>query len=60
MNKLKLKMDDNQISIKKLAEILDLSAYRCGEKVSKNKFKVKEVNIILKLLDCKYEDLFYE
>ncbi len=60
MNKLKNKMDEKQLTIKKLAELLNLSAYRCGEKVNINRFKVEEINIILKILDCKYEDLFYD
>lgn len=60
MTKLKEKLDEKEIKIIELAKLLNLSAYRCGVKIRDNRFKVLEINKILKLLNCKYEDLFYE
>lgn len=57
--KLRGKRVEKGYSQQELAKLLELStnAYSLKERGIRE-FKVREINMLLKLLDCKYEDIF--
>ena len=57
--KLRGKRVEKGYSQQELAKLLELStnAYNLKERGIRE-FKVREINMLLKLLDCKYEDIF--
>jgi len=60
MTKTKLEkiLEDQEILIKFIAKKIGKSAYQTGQKIKKNNFNVREVNIILEVIQFKYEDVF--
>lgn len=46
------------ISIKYLSEKLDISQYHTGQKLKDLRFYPHQINIILDILQVKYEDIF--
>lgn len=59
--KLKGKRVEHGYSQKQLAEKLNIStnAYNLKE-VGKREFRMSEINLLLELLDCNYEDIFFQ
>lgn len=59
--KLRGKRVEKGYTQKQFAEKLNISlpSYRLKE-VGKIEFRMNEINLILKLLDCKYEDIFLQ
>jgi hypothetical protein len=58
MNDLKLLLFKNKITIRELAKKCNLSDYRMGQKIRDYKLNLKEIKIILEMLDMKFEDVF--
>ena len=59
--KLRGKRVEKGYSQHQLAQLLHLStnAYNLKE-IGKREFKMSEINQLLELLDCKYEDIFFQ
>lgn len=59
--KLRGKRVEHGYSQKQLAEKLNIStnAYNLKE-VGKREFRMGEINLLLELLDCNYEDIFFQ
>lgn len=59
--KLRGKRVEKGYSQQELAKILEIStnAYNLKERGIRE-FRVREINMLLKLLDCKYEDIFLQ
>lgn len=59
--KLRGKRVEKGLTQKELADLLKISlpSYRLKE-VGKIEFRMNEINLLLKILDCKYEDIFLQ
>lgn len=55
---IKLLLFEKKITIKYLAKKCGISNYWMGQKLSNNNLSLKEIKIILDLLNCKFEDIF--
>lgn len=57
--KLRGKRVEKGLTQKELAKLINVSlpSYRLKE-VGKIEFRMKEINLLLEILDCKYEDIF--
>lgn len=58
MNDLKLLLAKNHITIRELAQKCNLSNYRMGQKIRDYRLNLREIKIILEMLDMKFEDVF--
>jgi hypothetical protein len=58
MNDLKLLLAKNKITIRKLAKECNVTDYRMGQKIRDKRLNLKEIKIILEMLDMKFEDVF--
>ncbi len=59
--KLRGKRVEKEMTQHELAKLLGIStnAYNLKE-IGKREFKMSEINLLLELLDCKYEDIFFQ
>ena len=59
--KLRGKRVEKEMTQHELAKQLGIStnAYNLKE-IGKREFKMSEINLLLELLDCKYEDIFFQ
>ena len=59
--KLRGKRVEKGLTQKELAKLIGISltAYRLKE-VGEIEFRTKEINLLLSILDCKYEDIFLQ
>lgn len=59
--KLRGKRVEKEMTQQELAKQLGIStnAYNLKE-IGKREFKMSEINLLLELLDCKYEDIFFQ
>ena len=58
MNDLKLLLLKKGVTIRELAKKCDITDYRMGQKLGDYRLNLKEIKIILKMLDMQFEDVF--
>lgn len=60
MNNLQKILHSKNIKIKYIADKCGRNQSRMGEKINNEKLNLTEIKIILRELDMKFEDVFYE
>lgn len=60
MTGLELEMQFRNISIRKIAKLINKSYYQTGQKIKYNKFSVDEAKTLIKYFNLEFKDLFYE